>query len=113
MFVNIVPFMRKESASLNTAMHIIMMTLEMKQKIDAVLDRVKEPVTGLPVAQLGLVERLRYSEEKKKLFVMLNAQNRRTPKCCKIIQGLLLSDILHALTQEFDKEFPELTIEIV
>ncbi len=94
-------------------MHIIMMTLEMKQKIDAVLDRVKEPVTGLPVAQLGLVERLRYSEEKKKLFVMLNAQNRRTPKCCKIIQGLLLSDILHALTEEFNKEFPELSIEIV
>ncbi|MGA7145861.1 MAG: hypothetical protein WBY47_15280 [Desulfobacterales bacterium] len=105
--------MRKESASLNTAMHIIMMTLEMKQKIDAVLDRVKEPVTGLPVAQLGLVERLRYSEEKKKLFVMLNAQNRRTPKCCKIIQGLLLSDILQALTEEFNKEFPELDIEIV
>ena len=90
-----------------------MMTPEMKQKIDAVLDRVKEPVTGLPVAQLGLVERLRYSEEKQKLFVILNAQNRRTPKCCKIIQGLLLSDMLHALAQEFNKEFPELTIEIV
>jgi hypothetical protein len=34
------------------------------------------------------------------------------PKCCKIIQGLLLSDILKALTEEFTKEFPELTIEI-
>jgi metal-sulfur cluster biosynthetic enzyme len=89
------------------------MTSKMKQKIDAVLDRVKEPVTGLPVAQLGLVERLRYSESKKKLFVFLNAENRRTPKCCKIIQGLLLSDILKALTEEFNKEFPELSIEIV
>lgn len=85
----------------------------MKQKIDAVLDRVKEPLTGLSIAQLGLVERFRYSEKNKKLFVMLNPQNRRTPKCCKIIQGFLLSDILHALTEEYSKEFPELSIEIV
>ena len=89
-----------------------MMTPEMKQKIDAVLDRVKEPVTGLSIAQLGLVKRLRYSESKKKLFVFFSAVNRRVPKCCKIIQGLLLSDILNALTEEFTKEFPELTIEM-
>ncbi len=88
------------------------MTPEMKQKIDAVLDRVKEPVTGLSVAQLGLVERLRYSESQKKMFVFLNAVNRRVPKCCKIIQGLLLSDIQNALTEAFQKEFPELTIEM-
>jgi len=31
-----------------------MMTPIMKQKIDAVLDRVKEPETGLSIAQLGL-----------------------------------------------------------
>ena len=84
----------------------------MKQKIDGVLDRVKEPVTGLPIAQLGLVKRLRYSESKKKLFVFFNAVNRRMPKCCKIIQVLLLSDILNALAEEFTKEFPELTIEM-
>ena len=89
------------------------MSSKMKQKIDSVLDRVKEPVTGLSVAQLGLVERLRYSDSKKKLFVILNAVNRRTPKCCAIIQGLVLSDILKALTEEFNKEFPELYIEIV
>jgi metal-sulfur cluster biosynthetic enzyme len=88
-------------------------TPEMKQKIDSVLDRVKEPVTGLPISQLGLVSRLRYSESKKKLFVFLSAPNRRTPKCCKIIQGLLLSDILKALTEEFNKAFPELGIEMV
>jgi metal-sulfur cluster biosynthetic enzyme len=89
------------------------MSSKMKEQIDAVLDRVKEPVTGFSIAQLGLVERLRYSESKKKLFVFLNAENPRTPKCCKIIQGLLLSDILKALTEEFNKEFPELSVEIV
>lgn len=33
----------------------------MKQKIEAALDRVKEPESGLSIAQLGLVEKLRYS----------------------------------------------------
>jgi Iron-sulfur cluster assembly protein len=89
------------------------MTPEMKQKIDAVLDRVKDPETGLSVAQMGLVERLRYSESNKKLLVILRAVNRRVPKCCAIIQGLLLSSVLNDITEEFQKEFPELAIEIV
>jgi metal-sulfur cluster biosynthetic enzyme len=41
----------------------------MKEKIDRVLDTVKEPETGLTMAQLGFVERVRYYEEKKKLTV--------------------------------------------
>jgi metal-sulfur cluster biosynthetic enzyme len=89
-----------------------MMTPEMKQKIDAVLDRVKEPTTGLSIAQLGLVRRLRYIESKKKLVVFFSTTNPHVPKCCKIIQGLLLSDILKALTGEFTKEFPDLDIEM-
>ena len=84
----------------------------MKQKIDAVLDRVKEPTTGLSIAQLGLVRRLRYIESKKKLVVFFSTTHQHVPKCCKIIQGLLLTDILKALTEEFTKEFPELTIEM-
>jgi metal-sulfur cluster biosynthetic enzyme len=89
------------------------MTPKMKQKIDAVLDRVKDPETGLSIAQLGLVERLRYSESKKILYVILSAINRSPRKCCTIIQCLLLSGVLNALTEEFTKEFPALTIEIV
>ena len=84
----------------------------MKQKIDAVLDRVKEPTTGLSIAQLGLVRRLRYIESKKKLVVFFSTTHQHVPKCCKIIQGLLLTDILKALTEEFTKEFPELDIEM-
>ena len=90
-----------------------MMMPEMKQKIDAVLDHVKEPTTGLSIAQLGLVRRLRYIESKKKLVVFFSTTQPHVPKCCKIIQGLLLSDLLHDLTEEFNKEFPELAIEIV
>ena len=90
-----------------------MMSLEMKQKIDAVLDRVKEPETGLSIAQIGLVERLRYSESNKKLLVILSPVNRRAPKCCALIKGLLLSSVLKSITEEFQKEFPDLSIEIV
>jgi metal-sulfur cluster biosynthetic enzyme len=90
-----------------------MMTPLMKQKIEEVLDRVKEPETGLSIAQLGLVERLRYSKSKKKLSVILSALNRGQHKCCMVIQGLLLSSILNSLTEEFKKEFPELTIEVI
>jgi len=32
---------------------------EMIAKIDAVLERVKDPESGLPIARLGLVKRLR------------------------------------------------------
>jgi metal-sulfur cluster biosynthetic enzyme len=89
------------------------MTPTMKQKIDSVLDRVKEPESGLSIAQLGLVERLRYNEQKKKLSVILSTIRPNRHQCCTVLQGLLISGTLSALTEEFKKEFPELTIEIV
>ena len=88
------------------------MTPIMKQKIDAVLDRVKEPETGLSVAQLGLVERLRYKASEQTLSVMVSDVNRGQHTCCIIIQGLILSSVLNALTAELKKEFPNLTIDI-
>jgi len=44
------------------------MNTEMIRKIDAVLERVKEPESGLSIAQLGLVAKLRYNPTKKKLY---------------------------------------------
>lgn len=38
----------------------------MIEKIDRVLERVKDPESGLPVSRLGLVKRFRYSEREKK-----------------------------------------------
>jgi len=35
---------------------------EMKRKIDGVLERVKEPESGLSIAELGLVTKLRYTD---------------------------------------------------
>jgi hypothetical protein len=33
--------------------------------------------------------------------------------CCTIIQGLLISGVHEALTAEFQKAFPDLSIELV
>ena len=47
----------------------------MKKKIDAVLERVKEPESGLSIAELGMVERLRYSKKHKKLIIFTRPIN--------------------------------------
>jgi metal-sulfur cluster biosynthetic enzyme len=64
----------------------------MKQKIDHVLDRVKEPETGLSMAQLGLVERIRYHQDKKKLTVISCNLQHNHHYCCTVLQGLLIAN---------------------
>ena len=86
------------------------MDSNMKKKIDAVLERVKEPESGLSIAELGLVERLRYSEKHKKLIIFTNP-TKSPPGCCIIIAKLLQKATGKGLTKEFQKEFPDLSIE--
>jgi metal-sulfur cluster biosynthetic enzyme len=85
----------------------------MKEKIDRVLDTVKEPETGLTMAQLGFVERIRYSEEKRKLTVFSCNLKPNHKYCCTVIQGLLISGTINSLTQAFQNEFPDLAVEVV
>lgn len=85
----------------------------MKEKIDSVLDTVKEPETGLTMAQLGFVERIRYNAEKKKLTVFSCNLKPNHKYCCTIIQGLLISGTINSLTEAFQKEFPDLSVEVL
>ena len=85
----------------------------MQQKIDSVLERVKEPESGLSIAQIGLVERLRYNPRRKRLYIFTSTIRQNRKQCCTVLQGLLISSTLHSLTVEFQKEFPDLAIEIV
>jgi metal-sulfur cluster biosynthetic enzyme len=87
------------------------MDLEMTRKIEAVLGKVKDPESQLPIAQIGLVEKISYSAENKELRVFLNSNN-PTHSCCTMIGSLLLATALKNLTEEFQKEFPDLSIEI-
>jgi metal-sulfur cluster biosynthetic enzyme len=90
-----------------------MMRSEMAKRIDAVLGRVKEPESQLSIAQLGLVKRVRYNQEHNTFYVFTNQLKTNHHYCCTIIQGLLVSSTLERLTEEFQKEFPEMSIEFV
>lgn len=87
---------------------------EMIEKIDRVLERVKDPESGLSIAQLGLVKRFRYREGEKKLFVFTEVYP-HLPKCitCAAIAKTIVSTIFRDLTTELQREFPGLTVEIV
>jgi metal-sulfur cluster biosynthetic enzyme len=90
------------------------MNAEMTQKIDSVLDRVKDPESDLSVADLGLVKKVRYSKEQNLLYVFTDFVSRQ-PGCitCAGIAMAISATILKNLTAEFQKEFPDLTIEFV
>lgn len=88
------------------------MTQTMIQKIDNVLDRVIEKESNLSVAQLGLVERIRYSEKQNKLYVFTKAIH-STHGCCTLLALVQQSDTLQDLEQQFKKEFPEHWVQIV
>ena len=81
----------------------------MKQKLQQVLGRVKEPESGMSIAVLGLVNRIRYSEEKNTLQVVLNP-TKPGKLCCAVLSGLLLNTTKGDLAAELSKEFPDLTV---
>ena len=89
------------------------MDAAMKEKIDTILDTVKEPETGLTMAQLGFVERIRYSESQKKLTVFSGNLKANRKLCCTVMQGLLISGTKKSLTEAFQKAFPDLAVEVV
>jgi metal-sulfur cluster biosynthetic enzyme len=89
------------------------MDAAMKEKIDTILDTVKEPETGLTMAQLGFVERIRYSERQKKLTVFSGNLKANRKLCCTVMQGLLISGTKKSLTEAFQKAFPDLAVEVV
>lgn len=82
----------------------------MKQGIDKVLDRVKDPESGYSVSELGLVRRLRYNAEKKELYIFTDFMSHR-PACmtCVGIASVLEDGIRRNLLQAFREEFPDIT----
>ncbi len=93
---------------------LIHMDEEMKRKIDAVLDRVKDPESGYSVAELGVVTRLRYNDEKKELYIFTDFAAHE-PGCltCVGIASMIRNSIERWLTEEFGKEFPGVSVVFV
>ena len=86
----------------------------MRLKVDAVLERVKDPESGLSVARLGLVERVRYNPEKQELYVFTDFLSHQ-PSCmaCVGIAAVVIAGIRRSLIEEFTAEFPDLAVELV
>jgi len=82
---------------------------EMIRKIDGVLDRVKEPESNLSIAELGIVQKFRYNESKRSLYIFANTYGSRKA-CCYIITKLLESETMARLKSALQEEFPELAI---
>ncbi len=87
---------------------------EMIRKIDDILERVKDPESDLPLAQLGLVQRVRYNEEKKTMYIFTNL-NEHVPQCntCRFIAAAVVARIRKDLEAAFKAEFPDLSVEFV
>lgn len=90
------------------------MDSEMKQKIDKILARVKDPESGLSLDQLGVVTRVRYNEEKREMYLFTDFLS-HLPTCntCRGIALAIMSSLMRSLKEEFEIEFPDLYIEFV
>lgn len=85
---------------------------EMIRKIDNVLGSVKEPESNLSVAELGIIQKFRYNEARRALYIFANTYSSRKA-CCYLITKLIESDVMNRVKNELKKEFPELTIRFV
>ena len=85
---------------------------KMKQKIDTVLERIKEPESGLSIARIGLVQKFRYVPARSILYVFRNPIG-PAKGCCTIVSNLLLETTQNRLVTALKAAFPELSIQIV
>jgi metal-sulfur cluster biosynthetic enzyme len=81
-----------------------------QKKIDRVLDRIKDPQSGMTIAQLGLVGKIRYVEKSRKLIVFLNRLG-KGKTCCATLNIVLLADFETAIKESLETEFPQFSIE--
>lgn len=83
-----------------------------RAKFDAVLTRVKEPVSELSLSELNLVSKIRYSAKEMALVVRL-AGSPAGHECpaCSAMNGQVLVTIERTLREELQKEFPGFSVE--
>ncbi|MDR1316500.1 MAG: hypothetical protein LBK13_06460 [Spirochaetales bacterium] len=88
------------------------MTPEVQKKIDAILDRVKEQSSLLPVSQLGLVRKVSYSEADRRILIeMAGPGDNRACICAGLVGDMLRGGVERELREEFGKEFAGYSVE--
>lgn len=82
----------------------------MKKKLAQILDRVKEPQSGLPLSQLGIVAGIKLEPITNRLIVVTDPSI--TSKVCCIVFNIYgVGEIEDLIASELKKEFPDLTVE--
>mgnify|MGYP006281042905 CR=1 FL=1 len=87
---------------------------EVQERIDGVLGTVKDPESGLSIADLGLVRRVRVSEEGKVVYLDVPFDN-HTPGClaCAGIAMTIILGIRRDLSDAFEGAFPGYAVEFI
>lgn len=94
--------MRREEATMDP---------NMQKRIDRAFTNVKEPQSDVPIVDLGLVEKVTYSEKEKTLLIRLAIGDLRWQcPACSAINGVVKQGIVRRAKEAFEKEFPELQI---
>jgi metal-sulfur cluster biosynthetic enzyme len=80
-----------------------------QDKIDKVLNHIKDPQTGMTISQLGLVKKIRHVEKQQKLIVFFNRLG-QSKSCCAALNLALLADFETAIKAGLKAEFPQFSI---
>ncbi len=81
------------------------MEADVQKKIDSVLGRIKDSQSGMTIAQMGLVQKIRHSEENRRLIVFMNHMG-KSKACCSVLNMAILADLEKEMEVELKKEFP-------
>ncbi|MDR2587798.1 MAG: hypothetical protein LBC67_00065 [Spirochaetales bacterium] len=85
---------------------------KMKEKIDSVLERVKEPSSLMSVGSLNLVRRVSFSGAGNRLLVEMDGPgDNRMCICAGMVGDMLRDGLKRELKNEFEKEFAGLQVE--
>lgn len=85
-----------------------------KNKLDSVLENVKDPESNLPISDLGVVEKFRYSQEGAKIYVFTKFSSHR-PACmtCVGISMAIENSLYRLIKEEMNRQFPDFEVEFV
>ncbi len=82
------------------------MNRETKNRLQQVLDRVKDPENGMPVSDMNLVAGIKYREAKL-LFEVYLYPSQGAKACCLLLQLNAYSTMEQLLKKEITTEFPD------
>jgi len=90
------------------------MDQKVKKKLDAVLENVKDPESNLPIGDLGVIEKFRYSEEGSTIYVFTKFNSHR-PACmtCVGISMAIENTLYRLIKEELNRQFSDFKVEFV